>query len=212
MPSVVSADVSTQPHMSLDDIISKAGARSGAQAARPAPAKAQLDKPNSRDRRGRGMFNVPRGIVKQRSSNFPASTYGLNLVFCVCCTAACIHVPSRRLVYKNIWVLMWRVLHPSASPVDTHPISGTMGFIAVLRRRPKDYDTQQFIKVNSVYQACTSAASIFLSRFAEVSLLQVSLGSDPKTVAGKIAHCARADCPPTVLAIGQGCLNQAIKV
>jgi len=41
---------------------------------------------------------------------------------------------------------------------------------------------------------------------------QVSLNSDPKVVAGKIAHCSRSDCPPTVLAIGQGCLNQAIKV
>lgn len=40
----------------------------------------------------------------------------------------------------------------------------------------------------------------------------MSLNSDPKTVAGKIAHCSRSDCPPTVLAIGQGCLNQAIKV
>jgi len=43
-------------------------------------------------------------------------------------------------------------------------------------------------------------------------VFQVSLNSDPKVVAGKIAHCSRSDCPPTVLAIGQGCLNQAIKV
>lgn len=40
----------------------------------------------------------------------------------------------------------------------------------------------------------------------------MSLSSDPKVVAGKIAHCSRSDCPPTVLAIGQGSLNQAIKV
>lgn len=42
--------------------------------------------------------------------------------------------------------------------------------------------------------------------------VQVSLASDPKVVAGKIAHCSRSNRPPTVLAIGQGCLNQAIKV
>ncbi|KAL3134983.1 hypothetical protein ABBQ32_007938 [Trebouxia sp. C0010 RCD-2024] len=41
--------------------------------------------------------------------------------------------------------------------------------------------------------------------------VQVSLASDPKVVAGKIAHCSRSNRPPTVLAIGQGCLNQAIK-
>lgn len=52
-------------------------------------------------------------------------------------------------------------------------------------RRPRDFSTQEYIKV--------------------------SLASDPKVVAGKIAHCSRSNRPPTVLAIGQGCLNQAIK-
>ncbi|KAL3146739.1 hypothetical protein ABBQ38_014725 [Trebouxia sp. C0009 RCD-2024] len=52
-------------------------------------------------------------------------------------------------------------------------------------RRPRDFSTQEYIKV--------------------------SLASDPKVVAGKIAHCSRSNRPPTVLAIGHGCLNQAIK-
>lgn len=51
-----------------------------------------------------------------------------------------------------------------------------------------------------------------LYTFSLFDFFQVSLNSDPKVVAGKIAHCSRSDCPPTVLAIGQGCLNQAIKV
>ncbi|DBB18523.1 hypothetical protein WJX82_003096 [Trebouxia sp. C0006] len=111
MPGI---DVSEQLSMSLDEIISEA------------TREPRIEKRPSQDRRPRGqLFNLPRGIVKSRST---------------------------------------------ARSED---------------RRPKDFATQEFIKV--------------------------SLNSDPKVVAGKIAHCSRSDCPPTVLAIGQGCLNQAIK-
>jgi Stage V sporulation protein S (SpoVS) len=40
----------------------------------------------------------------------------------------------------------------------------------------------------------------------------VSGESKVKAVAGKIAHAAREGEPPAVLAIGNSCLNQAVKV
>ena len=140
MPSLVPTDVSTQLHMSLDDIISKDGAKTGAPTGRPPAAKAQLDRRNCHDRRGRGMFNVPRGIVKQRSSSFSASTYGLDLVQAHvstlykhlrpgCLSFTCRH---RQLMCKNMWVLMWRLLRRlSASNAGTHPPRGTLSVIAV---------------------------------------------------------------------------------
>lgn len=66
----------------------------------------------------------------------------------------------------------------------------------------------------SRYQAncILSICALILLVLNRVWWVQVSLASDPKVVAGKIAHCSRSNRPPTVLAIGQGCLNQAIKV
>lgn len=68
MPGKPLTEVCSQLNMSLDEIISQNGVQAGR-----AAAKAPTDKRSSSDRRGRGMFNVPRGIVKPRSTPQTAS-------------------------------------------------------------------------------------------------------------------------------------------
>jgi hypothetical protein len=41
--------------------------------------------------------------------------------------------------------------------------------------------------------------------------IKCSQTSNPKGVAGKIAHTCREQDPPAVLTIGAGCINQAVK-
>ncbi len=41
--------------------------------------------------------------------------------------------------------------------------------------------------------------------------IKVSQNSNPKQVAGKIAHTCREGDPPAILTIGSGCINQAVK-
>ena len=160
MPSAVPTDISTQLHMSLDDIISKDGAKTGGQTGRPPAAKAQPDRKTSHDRRGRGMFNVPRGIVKQRSSSFSASTYGLNLLLYT--SSLVVHVQSPATCVQEQLGLD---LAPVAELVSVKCWHATTArdieLYCCVRRRPKDYDTQQFIKVSTVSQACTSAVVTF---------------------------------------------------
>lgn len=47
--------------------------------------------------------------------------------------------------------------------------------------------------------------------FDKAGFIRVSATSNPKAVAGKIAHACREGDPPAILLIGPACINQAVK-